>query len=852
MKPKTYILIMLTLSALTLSAITAARALDLKIDAAAPAKPVRLRNFYGGYHHNAFYDERSSAFKRVHNIIRESSHKRPAIQYWRCQNIFTYRNDPDGPDGLRYATEKIAGHPYDTERYPGGYNWSKVNEVFDEVVVRTGLTPIVEFNYMPECMAADPTEIGSYGQAIISPPKDFNEWRDLVKNTVTHFQERYGKTNTQNWYWGVWNEANFAEFYNLEKYGYEGFYKLYDYASVPLKSVDPALKIGGPDYTGVHSNTKDFMEHTFSGTNYCSGATGSAADYFSIHCYSNYVRNVHTRTWTMANWAKEIYGEAASRDKKFIVTETAPDWSMSNNPFLQNHYTSAWILAMVDIFLEAADVYGEYYLPEAIHFCGILQGLGKRSLMVQIDKNTDSEEVLRTAPFNTYEALSYLSDERIPVQGCDLSKNFYDVNYLDDPTFNQIRCLATRTPGESIEILVYHFDQNNFMVYSERYDGENPPQPYGTYKQANPATFNVNLAVDQIPFTNARIKKFVIDRQHSNSYSYHVLHANTENFAELDQHDDLALTENKSVSISNGTYQESLTLQENSMTLIIIENENATPAPRLNVAPAEIFFGANNGSDRFTVYNQGTANLTWTAVESPEETWISTLQPATGTLEPGASQEVAVSVQRTGLADGNYSGQIRVNSDGGQQEVALELEVGTGTQLSRIRINAGGVRYTDNLNRQWSGDQVYTSGGFGFEGGQTYFTSDPVSGTSIPLIYQSQRYKMDAYRFDVPNGKYQVILHLAELYFQAANEVSMDVAIENESKISGLDIFREVGHDAALVYRFDAIAVNDGRLDITFSASHRDAKISAIEVIQMLLSDTTPPNPPVNIQVYFP
>lgn len=827
-------------------------AAEIRIDANAPAKPVRMRNFYGGYHHNAFYYERSPAYKRVHDIIKETSHKRPSIQFWRCQNLFTYRNDPDGPDGLRYATERVAGHAYDTERYSatGGYNWTKVDEIFDEIVHRTGLTPIVEFNYMPECMAADPSEIGSYGQAIISPPKDHNEWRDLVRNTVLHFQERYGRQVTQSWFWGVWNEANYHEFWNKEKYGYEGFYKLYDFASVPLKAVDPNLKIGGPDYTGVHSNTKDFVQHTYSGTNYCSGETGSAADYFSIHCYSNYVRNVHTRIWTMASWIKEIYGEAASRDKKFIVTETAPDWSMSDNPFLQNRYTAAWILAMVDIFLEAADVYGEYYLPESIHFCGILRSFGKRSLMVSIDENMDSEEVLKTAAFNTYEALSYLSNERIPVQGCELPSHFYDVNYLDDPTFDQVRCLAARTPGESIEVLLYHFDQNDFLVYSERYDGENPPYPYGTYKRENPETHRVNLSVENIPFSSARIKKYVIDKYHSNSWAYHTLNSNTENFQELDQHDDLEMTESRSVSISNGTYQENFNLQENSITLLIIENENASSGPRLDVSPSRLYLGQNYSAGNFTIYNQGNATLTWDATDSPEENWIVSIQPASGSVEPQSSQNVTVTVQRTGLSEGNYAGQIRVNSNGGQQDVALEMEVGTANSFSGFRINAGGLLFTDNQSRRWSADQAYMPGGFGFEGGQTYQSGDPISGTDIPEIYQSQRYQMDAYRFDVPNGEYQVILHFSELYFQASNELSMDVAIEEETVISALDIFHEAGHDAALVYRFSDITVNDGRLDITFSASYRDAKISGIEIRQT--SDTTPPAAPVNIQIFNP
>ena len=84
----------------------------------------------------------------------------------------------------------------------------------------------------------------------------------------------------------------------------------------------------------------------------------------------------------------------------------------------------------------------------------------------------------------------------------------------------------------------------------------------------------------------------------------------------------------------------------------------------------------------------------------------------------------------------------------------------------------------------------------------------------------------------------------------------MSVAIEGETKISELDIFQEVGHDAALTYTYSNIPINDGRVDITFSASSRVPKISAVQVVNMDLIDPNidvePPMPPINIQVLKP
>lgn len=840
-------------SYLFIASITIAYTADITIDAGAPAKPIRFHNFYGGYHHKEFYYERSTALKRIHDIFKQCAHKRPTIKYCRFQNLFTYRNDSNSSDGLRYATEKISGHCYDTERYKdtGGYNWSKVDEVFDEIVNRAGLIPVVEFNYMPECMAADPNEVGAWGLSIISPPRDHNEWSDLIRNTVLHFQKRYDVQETRKWYFGVWNEPNYREFWRHDKYGYDGFIKLYDYSSIPLKQVDSQLRIGGPDNTSVKQYSKRFVEHTHHGTNYCTGEVGSPCDYFSIHCYGPNPRVTCTELWEMAGDVKAAYGEAECYNKKFLVTECAPHWKSYNVPYLQNRYTTLWWLGLVDIFLEAADIHGEYYLPKSIHYCGIIKKFGGRSLMVQVNGDEDSDEVLKTAFFNVFEALSFLSEERIPVHGCDFPSRFLDVTEFGAIKFKQIRCLATRTPGKSIEVAVYHFDQDDRLVVNENDDGENPAEPFGTYKRATPLTHEINLTINNIPFRDARIKKYVIDKDHSNSSAYRTMHGDTDDYGELDAHDDLEQTENKKVVISNGQYMETFRIQQNSMTLIIIENENSVPGPTLGVSPESIDFGNRLTSSTFTITNHGDAILNWSAIENPEVDWITSIVPAIGALNMGTSETVTLTIDRAGLTDGNYSGSISIASNGGNENVNISMQVGTPAFESVHRINAGGGSYTDTQNQVWSPDRMYTTGGFGFEGGEISSTNDPISGTPDGSLYQSERYDMDAYRFDVPNGRYQVVLHFAEIYFESASERKMSVTIEAETKLRDLDIYAQVGHDAALKYTFPNIVVSDGRLDIEFSDSSRMPKISAIEVIKINSNDTEPPQPPQNVIIVY-
>lgn len=829
-----------------------AHATSITIDASAPAKPIRFHNFYAGYHHNRFYFERSPAFKRLHDIFKECSHKRPSMQYWRCQNLLTYRNDPNNPKELKWFTEERAGHPYDTERYQatGGYNWGKVDEVFDEIVNRSGMTPVVEFNYMPECMALDLNEIGSYGLAVCSPPKDHLEWTELIRNTVIHLQNRYGVDETRKWYWGVWNEPDHEFFWNPKKYSYYDFIKMYDYAAVPLKEIDNQLKIGGPDNAGIGITTERFVEHTFKGTNFYNGKVGSPAEYFSVHSYSPIVKFICNDVWKMCQYVRKYYGDDY-KNKRVILTEMSPSYVM-DIVFIQTRFTAAWLLGLVDTFLEAGDLYGEFYIPATMHHCGDLRDFGVRALWVYIGEDNNSTEILKTAPFNTYEMLSYLSEERLPVQGCDFQPGHLDVFKLDEQAFNQVRCLATRTPGQSVELLVYHFNQQNRLVYNQK-DNKDKPELWGSYYNAQPITHQADITVTNIPFKNAKYRKYVIDKYHSDVAAFREMNGRTNDYNLLNKHDDLEMIAEKTIEIVNGNFRETLTMQENSALLIILENMNVEPGPHLGVSPTSIDFGAYANVKSITIGNHGDQPLIWNALENPEKNWITSIEPSNGTIAAFSSQSLNISIDRSGLSDGDYRGSIAIHSNGGNQDVEILMYAGQPPLPSVYRINAGGNDYTDLAGNSWSSDRAYSPGGFGYEGGMTSSTSDPIYRTDDDILYQSERYKMDAYRFDVENGNYQIKLHFAEIYFQSPNERIMSVMIEDEPKIVDLDIFQQVGHDAALTYTFSDIPIADGRLDITFSVRSKTPKISAIELIDMNLidfnTDNKPPSPPQNVHI---
>jgi hypothetical protein len=171
----------------------------------------------------------------------------------------------------------------------------------------------------------------------------------------------------------------------------------------------------------------------------------------------------------------------------------------------------------------------------------------------------------------------------------------------------------------------------------------------------------------------------------------------------------------------------------------------------------------------------------------------------------------------------------------GNLAVSGEQSFTTSAQPSyAVRVNAGGNEYHGS-GKDWSADQEYTPGSWGYVGGRIHKTKHAIANTVDDVLYKSERYRMKAYRFTVPqNGTYQVTLLFAEIYYTATGKRVFDVKIEGQRVIDDLDIYAEVGHDYAFSRTFQ-VNVNDGVLDIEFVKNIDSPKISAIEVVAKTL-----------------
>ncbi|MBN1351134.1 hypothetical protein JXJ21_17065 [candidate division KSB1 bacterium] len=93
----------------------------------------------------------------------------------------------------------------------------------------------------------------------------------------------------------------------------------------------------------------------------------------------------------------------------------------------------------------------------------------------------------------------------------------------------------------------------------------------------------------------------------------------------------------------------------------------ASELPVLSVAPSSLDFGTATNSLNFNISNTGSGTLNWTATEN--ESWITSVTPSSGTN----TGSVTVTVDRSGLSSGTYTGKVSVASNGGNQDVAISI-----------------------------------------------------------------------------------------------------------------------------------------------------------------------------------
>lgn len=150
-----------------------------------------------------------------------------------------------------------------------------------------------------------------------------------------------------------------------------------------------------------------------------------------------------------------------------------------------------------------------------------------------------------------------------------------------------------------------------------------------------------------------------------------------------------------------------------------------------------------------------------------------------------------------------------------------------------LAVNVGGkAEVVDGDGVIWEGDRPYRAGGFGFIGGEaTQFSKElPVRGAAQTPVYFTYRRGIQGYRFDVPDGEYEIELRFAEPTATAVGERRFDVLVNDRMAVAGLDLFAQAGTGMAIPITLNAQAATGTGLRVTFAAKNGDAILSGIRV----------------------
>jgi xylan 1,4-beta-xylosidase len=195
----------------------------------------------------------------------------------------SYRNDlreVKKVTDLRYVRFHAILHDevgvYDEDEHGNPiYNFSYVDQIYDGLL-NNGARPFVEISFMPKRLALRQDVHAFWYKQIVSPPKDYGKWDDLMRAFAQHLVDRYGIDEVAEWYFEVWNEPNIDFWTGDPKQA--TYFELYDHTARVLKSVSPRLRVGGPATAAAHW-VDAFIQHV--------ATENVPVDFISSHGYGD-------------------------------------------------------------------------------------------------------------------------------------------------------------------------------------------------------------------------------------------------------------------------------------------------------------------------------------------------------------------------------------------------------------------------------------------------------------------------------------------------------------------------------------------------------------------------------------
>jgi xylan 1,4-beta-xylosidase len=260
----------------------------------------------------------------------------------------------------------------------------------------------------------------SWGANNVNPPPDFDKYANVVKHVAMHYNQGWANGFHFNIrYWEFWNEPE-ALFWSGTP---EQFYSLYEKTARALKSVDPALKVGG-DAKAIASNPDAYREGFI---DYCA-AHHLPLDFYSWHTYAISSADAYDAV-RLGREIRNLLDTHGYPNAESILSEwnLTPDFTDKEKKRLRSAENAAFIGATLSYLEDAPIDYAHFYRGDAA-WMGLFDLDGK---------------YFKTA--YAFEAMGRMQDtpERLGVEGTD--------------TFGFAALAGKSVDGKKIQILISNY-----------------------------------------------------------------------------------------------------------------------------------------------------------------------------------------------------------------------------------------------------------------------------------------------------------------------------------------------------------------------------------------------------------
>jgi beta-galactosidase len=153
------------------------------------------------------------------------------------------------------------------------------------------------------------------------------------------------------------------------------------------------------------------------------------------------------------------------------------------------------------------------------------------------------------------------------------------------------------------------------------------------------------------------------------------------------------------------------------------------------------------------------------------------------------------------------------------------------TSFRELGVNVGTeAQFADGTGLPWAGDQPFRPGSFGHEGGSAKRTGAIITGTEQVPLFITYQEGLTGYRFDVPDGEYEVEMLFAEAKETERGRRVFGVSVNGRVVAERLDLAAEAGRGGAVRLMTRTVAAKGAGVRVAFTPIAGAPILNAIRI----------------------